>query len=362
MLAGTRARRLALRDRARASLARADFGQLAAELAWRRLLPLIGTRALETASDLCPADFESHVAGARRAARMRGLAVEAETRRVTAHLAEEGIAALPLKGPLLAEAAHGDIGLRETDDIDVLVAPAQLHAAVERLRAEGYGEPGDPVRANGMPDLHFALYHPTGRRVELHWRTHYYDEEFAAEMLGRAESGPDGLLRAQPDDLAASLLLFYARDGFYGVRLATDIAGWWDRHGHACGAGFLEGHVRRYPRLLATFAAAAAAAERVTGAPVADWLGIEATGGRRVSLAARLGDWTQAGDRDQLAANISVVDGLLAPRGSAGEVARRELASRSGPSLPHALKTILRGAFALWRVRGGRWWSSVPSS
>ena len=84
-------------------------------------------------------------------------------------------------------------------------------------------------------------------------------------------------------------------------------------------------------------------------------------GGRRVELAERLADWTQEGDRDQALANISLVDGLLGPSGSGRAFMRRELVPRSGSPASHAAKVITRYVIALWRVRGGRSWSTAPT-
>jgi N-acetylglucosaminyldiphosphoundecaprenol N-acetyl-beta-D-mannosaminyltransferase len=359
-LAGCAERRAELRGAVRHALSRADLTRLAARLASRRLLPLIGTRALEAAGDVCPPEFEATVTGALGVARARALAVEAATRDVTATLAGHGIAALPLKGPLLAEALYGDTGLRETADVDLLVPRERLAGAAALLRQDGYAAPADPLRADGLPDLHLALDHPRRPSVELHWRVHFYEDEFARDMLERAEPGPDGLLRARPADLLASLLLFYARDGFYGLRLAADIGAWWDRYGRA-GDRPLEEHARRYPRLAPALTAAAVAAERVTGAPAAGWLGGAAAHGRRTAMAAGLANPTYSGERDQLAANISLADALLAPPGTVAEFARRELVPRSGPAAPHAAKMLARYGAAAWRVRGGREWAAGPA-
>jgi hypothetical protein len=76
----------------------------------------------------------------------------------------------------------------------------------------------------------------------------------------------------------------------------------------------------------------------------------------------RLADWTQAGDRDQLAANISLVDGLLAPSAARAAFARRELVPRHGATPPHAAKMLARYGAALWQVRRGRHWMAPPRS
>jgi hypothetical protein len=243
------------------------------------------------------------------------------------------------------------------------VSRVRLDDAAALLGADLAASPGDPVRRNGLPDLHLSLRPQGGPTVELHWRIHWYEEAFSEDMLARAEPGPDGLLRARPDDLAVSLLLYYARDGFFGVRHAADLAAWWDRHGHELPARFLEGHARRYPELAPALSAAAAVAERVAGVPARGWLGDAAITERRsLRIAERLADWAQAGDPDQLAANVSLVDGLLGPPGSARAFVARELSPPEGSTLEHATKVLARYAIALWRVRGGRDWAPTPAA
>jgi hypothetical protein len=279
---------------------------------------------------------------------------------VAGSLATAGIRALPLKGAVLAVEAHGDLGLRETSDIDVLVAPEQLDAAVGVLRDLGYAAPVGVRRANGLPDLHLELHHPTLPSIDLHWRVYWYERAFSVHLLEAAAPGPHGLLRAQPADLVASLLLFHARDGFHGVRVAADLAAWWDRHGSTLPPRFLEGRASHYPDLAPALTAGALAAERLTGVPALSWLGSAAGGGRRVARATRLADWSQAGDRDQLSANISLVGGLLAPPGSLAEFARRELTlpgEGAAASWVHAAKVIGRYGIAMWKIRGSRAWT-----
>jgi hypothetical protein len=307
--------------------------------------------------------FRAVVTRSRTAARAQGLAVEAATRRVVELLADRGIAALPLKGPFLAAAVHGDIGLRETADVDILVAAEQLDAAARALVAVGFTPPVEHRRHDGLPDLHFILRHPTLPEVELHWRLHWYERSFAGDMLARARPADDGLLRADPRDLAASLLLFYARDGFHGMRMAADIAAWSDSHRARLEPAFLAGHARSYPELAPALTSGAIAAERLTGVPALEWLGDAAASGRRIELAVRMADWRQDHDRDQMAATISLIGGLLGPRGSARDFARRELRTPSNAptaTAAHAIKMCSRYTLALWRVRGTRTWAADP--
>lgn len=364
LLAGGRDRRARLRPHVREVLARADFDRLERELAGRRLLPLIGSRAIEAGGDLVPDSFRTAVERSLSLARARGLAFDWATRRVTESLTAAGIPALPLKGATLAADLHEDIGLRSTSDIDLLVPRDELFRAARLLVDQGFSPPTDRLRENGLPDLHLVLTHPQLLQVELHWRIHWYEGDFSADMLDRAAPGPDGLLRPTPEDLAASLLLFYARDGFHGLRPAADLAAWWERHGHELPPAFLEAYAHRYPELQPALSAAAHVLEEVTGVPATGWLGNGAVGGRRVEVATRLADWTQHGDRDQLRANISLVGGLLGPPDSTRDFVQRELLSEGNGPLgrpAHFVKMCGRFLLALWRVRGNRSWSPVPS-
>src|SRR5205085_5733515 len=123
LLAGCEARRAQLRPLVGEALARADQDRLARELAERRVLALIGSRAVAAAPEAASADFRVAVDSALAEGRARSLAVETTTASVVGALTDAGIRTLALKGPLLAAAAHGDPGVRATSDIDLLVEP-----------------------------------------------------------------------------------------------------------------------------------------------------------------------------------------------------------------------------------------------
>lgn len=365
LLAGGASQRASASGAVRERLARADFERLGRLLAERRLLPLIGTRTIEAGGDLVPDWFHVAVERALADGRARALAFEWAIERIAGWLAGAGIVSLPLKGPLLAAEAFGDPGLRASADIDLLVATEQLDAAAAALVAHGYAPPTDVRRANGLPELHLTLVHDRLPQVEVHWRIHWDERGFSPWMLARAEPGEYGMLRARPEDLAASLLLFHARDGFQGIRLAADLAAWWDRRGHELPPAFLEGHVRRHPELALALSTAARAVEDLVAIPATSWLGGAAVGGRRARIAMRLADPTQYGDREQLRANMSLVSGLLAPPGSAGPFVRRELLSYGdGPAgrAVHFAKMCARYVLALWGVRNGRSWTQRSSA
>ena len=230
----------------------------------QRLVPLLGGRVLELAGTSAPAAFADAVAEQTEAARQAGGLMELTTLRVAAALETAGIANVPLKGPLLARSLHGDPGARFSRDIDVLVGREDLQRAAAALEPLGWR----PERGAGEPVLHLALAHESGLpEVELHWRLHWYESEFAARALARAQPGPDGVRRLQDVDELTALLLYHARDGFAGLRHAIDAAAWWDAHDTADDRVLLAEVALEHPALARALSASATVLDQLVGIP-----------------------------------------------------------------------------------------------
>jgi hypothetical protein len=371
----------------RDALQRSDPGGLTRALQDQRLLALLGSRAIALwgANDAPPA-FVAAVEAEIAANRSRGLALEALSARFVARLEEAGIAALVLKGPLQARRLHEEVGFRLSNDVDLLVSREDLVAATGVLAGFGYAvEPATPLRSHGLPDIHVVLRSRTAAlpRIDLHWRVHWYEDRFSERLLANSRKH-GAFLEPEPRDDLAALMLFYARDGFYGLRSAVDIAAWCDLHPQEGDHG-IERHWREYPRLRRPFAAAALATERVVGIPAAELVPDSGRVGLTPRLAANLANWNQVGDPDQLRANIATVDGLLSPPGELRHFLRRELfVTReeigSMYQLPasarwritamrpvHAAKIALRHLAGLWLAwrpprsrRAGEWRAGQP--
>jgi hypothetical protein len=350
--AGTAQRRTAARAQAATLAAQVDWSRLAATLYARRLLPLLGPRILELLGDTADTDFAAAVARAHEAARRQGQLLTLLTLRLLELLAAAGIRAAPLKGPLLGQALHGDPGRRLSSDVDLLVAPEQLAAAVAVARELGYGAPSDHLLADGLPLLHLRMLDARAKLppLELHWRVHWYERHFARERLlppapaqggwtapseggsstpleGGSSAPLEGWRPAPADELAA-LLLFYARDGFIDLRIATDLSAWWDTRGRQLAPAGLAPLLDAYPRLARAIAAAAHVTENVVGVPAAALLGDAARAAKldaRQRLAVRLANPHPHASQAQLYADMGLVDGLLAPPGDLRQFVRRQL-------------------------------------
>jgi hypothetical protein len=342
LLAGNADHRRRAQARIAALAAGADADALAAELERQRLLPILGGRLVDGVD--APAGFAELVADARRLATLRGMAFDAHTTRVVRAIDGAGIPVLRLKGTALSERLYGDPGLRQSNDVDVLVARDRLDDAVAALAPLGYAaEPGPRV-----PVLHHVLVHPEPNTpdVDLHWRVHWYEERFSARLLERSAPGADGERVAAPADELIALLLFYARDGLSGLRFPTDIGALGDAQ--PIDADDLQRVFDAHPEVAVPARAALRAAARLG----ADGVLPSGTLSRRQGLAVRIGDPALENDVDQLVANVHLVDGLLMPRGELRGFLRRQLGafdSRAG-GLLHLGKLAARWALALGRV------------
>jgi hypothetical protein len=107
----------------------------------------------------------------------RGRRMVAELAAIAAALQGEGLRFAPFKGPLLARSVHGDEALRESGDLDILVAAQDLRAAKAVLERLGYAtqtalDPGREelwLRSGGLYELPM-VDERRGFLVELQWR------------------------------------------------------------------------------------------------------------------------------------------------------------------------------------------------
>ena len=328
LAAASSSRRQSSRALATTLAASLHWGQLLEALRARRLLAQLGPPIVELSQGRVPSRFVRALKEELARTRRQALLLESVRERLQGALHRAGVRSLAVKGAALAEALYGDPGRRPASDVDLLVAASDLGPAVVCVRALGYRRARDHVGADGLPLLHFSFAHERGELppVDLHWRVHWYERDFAADMLRRSV-GREGEVggRALPADELTSLLLFYARDGFIDLRLAADIGAWWDANGAALQRGALAAVLAAYPSLAPALLAAAAVSERIAGLPAAQLL---ATGGGvsvRARVAAALANPNPQAGNDQLSAEAALVDWLLTPPGGQREFLRRQL-------------------------------------
>ena len=120
---------------------------------------------------------EQFLATARRTARL-ALVRSAELVRIARLFGDAGIPFLSVKGPLLAQALYGSVGVRHAGDLDLLIAPERLADADRALLAAGCRrsqpdfEPTPRQRREYLRLKHEFEYFndATGVRIEVQWR------------------------------------------------------------------------------------------------------------------------------------------------------------------------------------------------
>jgi hypothetical protein len=380
-LVGTRVRREANHSTIAELASRTDFRTLETLLRTQGILSLVGQRLLAL-TDRAPDGFVERVRDYDRQAQRQGIDQQLLTVRLTTALSEAGIRALPLKGPLLGERIHGELGARVSADIDLLVEDADLVAAIDVLSTLGYRHAPRAIPPHlSRPDLHECLRSTVGLpEIELHWRVSYYEEQgFSAGMLRRSSPGPDGCLFPMVPDELIALLLFYARDGMVGLRLLADLTSWWDRFGGMLTPGEMDELAREHTSIICAVATAALTAERLGGLPAQDLFEPEILS-RASRPAIRLSNWCTRGRKSQIAANLLMVDYLLCPRNQRGTLVTRHLWREEGAlcgewaetavtrsalmraRILHIARVSGRCLIALWQLRRGGEWAPVPVS
>lgn len=160
------------------------------------------------------------------------LALSGEMERLSSLFENRGIRALFLKGPVIAADLYGDVSLRTSCDLDVLVPLESLQAAEELLVSLGYEK--DDYITSVLNDWkwrhhHITFLHPgKGIKVEVHWRLNPspskepgFEELWSRKRQSSLISRPIYYLGRE--DLFLFLVSHGARHGWSRLRWLLDI-------------------------------------------------------------------------------------------------------------------------------------------
>lgn len=141
-----------------------------------RVFPTIHKVLKQNGSELIPYNIIQTLNSEYQKNTFRMLYLAGETELIAKLFAGNDINTLFLKGPVLSLRLYGDISLRTSADLDVLIPINQLVKAEQILISQGYVK--DDYIVTVLNDWkwrhhHLSFFHPIKRvKVELHWRLH----------------------------------------------------------------------------------------------------------------------------------------------------------------------------------------------
>jgi Uncharacterised nucleotidyltransferase len=218
---------------------------VAGELDWDYLLRLADRHGLQPllywhlnaiCADVVPAAYLSRLREAFRRVSALNIFLTRELQRLLALFAEQGIEAMPYKGPALAAEIYGNIALRQFSDLDILVRPKDVRAARDILLAEGYAPLPALNDAQQAVLLRTQCNLPFTRErnrlvVELHWAVsarHFARPFESDDFWSRLNTGMlDGseINRPAPEDLLLALCVHGSKHLWERLAWVCDIAG-----------------------------------------------------------------------------------------------------------------------------------------
>lgn len=154
--------------------------------------------------------------------------------RLVEGLAAAGVKTIPFKGPVLAQQAFGDLGLRGFRDLDFLIRDADVAQTIKMLTDGGYNRDGK------LTDRQFAvihrlqgqeiLFHPGKGAVEPHTRLTFLKMALDIDYQGIwRRARPDNIfghtmLTFAPEDTMIVLALHGGKELWWDIKWACDVA------------------------------------------------------------------------------------------------------------------------------------------
>lgn len=157
------------------------------------------------------------------------LKLSAEMERINELFKENNIRLLFLKGPVIAKDLYGDISLRTSRDLDILISINELEKVETFLLKFGYERTEVPTPFWKLRNHHVTYFHPyKGIIIEIHWRLHpqsinepSFDDLWKRRRISDVSSYSIHYLGK--DDLFLYLVAHGARHGWFRLRWLLDI-------------------------------------------------------------------------------------------------------------------------------------------
>ncbi len=216
------------------NLSALDWSELVRLAEYHGVLPLAARNLTDNTRGL-PTEIERSLRSLYEANLRRSLWFAAELARILQQFERRQLQAVPYKGPLLAQSAYGDLGLRSFSDLDLLISPTDFELAKQALTEIGYRPSMDLTLAverfwlrtgyersfNGAAGKHL---------VEMQWALlpRFYSVDLSVEDLlaraGRTVVGGCEVPCLAPEDSLLVLCLHAAKHLWARLIWLVDIA------------------------------------------------------------------------------------------------------------------------------------------
>jgi len=158
------------------------------------------------------------------------LELTSEMERIGRLFENNGIQAIFLKGPILADEIYGDIALRTSKDLDILVSINCIKATEELLKDSGYIKKKEKIILNEKKwRIHHSVFlHPIYKfSIEIHWRLNdrpdkepIFNVLWERRRISKLTGQPLNILGEE--DLFLYLVSHGARHGWFRLRWLLD--------------------------------------------------------------------------------------------------------------------------------------------
>ncbi|MBD7970813.1 nucleotidyltransferase domain-containing protein [Paenibacillus gallinarum] len=207
---------------------RIDWDKFLEIIDFHRIYPVMYMELSKLDLDLIPPFVMGKLKTKYRNNVMKMLQLCSEMEKVNKEFTDRGIRSIHLKGPVLAKKLYGDISLRTSKDLDILVQLEDVRKAEETLISLGYVTDERLLNVWKWKSHHISYYHPLNRtEIELHWRIN--PESSSASFNEVWERRSEIVFSSNPlyllgnEDLLVYLVTHGARHGWMRLRWLIDI-------------------------------------------------------------------------------------------------------------------------------------------
>lgn len=210
------------------ALAGPDWEKVLEQARHHGVTPLLHRHLSDLGAPLVPTPVLAELSAYARQNTAHNLALSHALLHILKTLEQQSVEAIPYKGPVLAESAYGDVSLRSSKDLDIIVQPHHFRSAADILQGLGY------ALSDHNPDGHFhetfihtetrvvvELHHdviqrrffPTSLELSSMWR-----ERTEVNLLGQR------VMSFKPEDMLLLLCLHGSQHAWQGLTWIGDVS------------------------------------------------------------------------------------------------------------------------------------------